>query len=82
MEGFCVRQISDISGHSPAKIKRIKNYWLTQVPHEVINYRSAKYLIFDGTYFNKNGCSIAVMEGRNGRVIANGYVKHECYDSA
>lgn len=81
-EGYSVRQISQISGHSEFKIKTIKNYWLGITPEEQFDYRKFKYLLFDGTYFGKCGCLIAVMDGVSGVIIANKYVDKERYSHA
>jgi transposase-like protein len=78
-ESFSIRQISKISGHSPSKLKRIKNYWLNQSPPVERNYSQYKYLFFDGTYFHKNGCLIVLMDALTQRVIMNAYVAKESY---
>lgn len=74
-----MRQLSRLSGHSSAKIKRLKNYWLAQVPRESFNYSKIKYLLFDGTYFHKNGCLLTVMDAVSGRIIASCFVDKERY---
>jgi transposase-like protein len=78
-ESFSIRQISKISGHSTSKLKRIKNYWLNQSPPVEFNYSQYKYLIFDGTYFHKNGCLVLLMDALTQRVIMNAYVAKESY---
>lgn len=78
-ESYSIRQISQLSGHSPSKLKRIKNYWLNQAPKENLRYRRYKYILFDGTYFHKSGCLMNLMSTRGHRIIANLYAKKESY---
>jgi len=48
-EGYSIRQLSHISGHSQFKLKQIKNYWLSKEPPALlnINYNEIKYLLID-----------------------------------
>lgn len=78
-ESFSIRQISKISGHSTSKLKRIKNYWLKQSPPVELNYSQYKYVLFDGTYFHKNGCLIVLMDAITQRIIMSAYVAKESY---
>jgi hypothetical protein len=78
-ESFSVRQLSTLSGYSTSKLKRIKNYWLNQSPPEGFDYRRYKYVLFDGTYFHKNGCLILLMDALTQRIIMNAYVATESY---
>jgi hypothetical protein len=80
-EGFSIRQLSQISGHSEAKLKRIKNYWLDKEPPNISsdNYRKAKYLLFDGTYFHKNGCLAILMNYRTKKSLTYNYIDKESY---
>ena len=78
-ESYSIRQLVQISGHSAAKLKRIKNYWLQQAPKETIDYEACKYLICDGTYFHKNDCLIILMNARNQKTISNTHAKKEGY---
>lgn len=78
-EAFSLRQISRFSGHSPAKLKRIKNYWLEKSPPEYTNYARCKYAILDGTYFHKNGCLICLMDVKTQDIISTIYVHKENY---
>jgi len=80
-EGYSIRQLSKISGHSPSKLERIKNYWLKQTPPEQSNYSKVKYIIYDGTYFHKNGCLICLMNAKNQRIISNIYAHKEGFKS-
>lgn len=68
-----------MSGYSKSKIERIKNYWLDQLPKEKTDYTNYKYLIFDGTYFHKDGCLICLMDAKSQKIISNIYAKKEGY---
>jgi len=78
-ESYSIRQLSKISGHSAAKLKRIKNYWLSQNPPATIRKNGArtKYLIFDATYFHKQGCCLIVIDTKSRKIIANSYEDKE-----
>lgn len=83
-EGYSVRQLTDISGYSKAKIFRIINHWLTQSPNQLsseIDLSQVKYLTFDGTYFHKTGCLIVLMDIETKKYIYYEYVKKENYFS-
>lgn len=80
-EGYSIRQLSQISGHSESKLKRIKNYWLQALPDECTDYSKYKYIIYDGTYFHKNGCLISLMEAKAQNIISNIYAKKEGFKS-
>ena len=62
MENYSIRQLSKISGYSGITLTRIKDYWLEQSPKEVFNYGEIHYLVFDATYFHKDGCLLNLME--------------------
>lgn len=72
-----MRQLSDLSGHSHAKIKRIICYWLDQSPPKSGDYSDYKYLIYDGTYFHKDGCLVNLMNASSSTIIANSYAFKE-----
>ena len=71
-----------LSGHSPFKLKQIKNYWLHQNPKEQFNYRKYKYIIYDATYFHKDGCLINIMDALTQNIIAHSYVNRESFNFA
>lgn len=81
MENYSVRQLCELSGHSRAKLSRIKDYWLARRPEEVFDYSRSKYLIFDGTYFHKDGCLISLMDAESQKTISALYEKREGYES-
>ncbi len=80
-EGYSVRQLIKQSGHSKNKLQRIKNYWLTQDPPALSNsdYKQAKYLIFDGTYFHQDGCLAILMDYASKKLISYEYIGRESY---
>lgn len=71
--------MSNQSGYSEFKLKQIKNYWLARLPPEIHNYRHVKYIIYDATYFHKDGCLINIMNARNHKIIAQVYVSRESF---
>jgi transposase-like protein len=79
VENYSVRQLCQISGYSASKITRIKNHWLDQIPEDQIDYSQVHYLIYDATYFHKDGCLLNLMNAINQRVISHIYVKKESY---
>lgn len=80
-EGYSVRQLRNISGYSRAKLERIKNYWLDRLPKERTRFNQYKYLIYDGTYFHKNGCLISLMDAKGQDMISNIYAHKEGFNA-
>jgi Transposase, Mutator family len=80
-ESYSVRKLSHLSGHSPRTLWRIISYWLDQKPIEKIDFSHSKYLIYDGTYFHKEGCLISLMEARSQKIIAHIYERKEGYQT-
>ena len=80
-EGYSIRQLSDISGHSEFKLKQIKNYWLSKEPPVLsnYNYQKSKYILFDGTYFHKNGCLAIFMNCEPKDILLYAYIDKESY---
>lgn len=76
-ESYSIRQISQLSGYSHSKIKRIKDYWLPLSPREELVCRQFKYLIYDGTYFHKDGCLINLMNSIDQKIISHIYTQKE-----
>jgi transposase-like protein len=70
-----------MSGHSIAKIYRIIYRWLKQKPPALLQnmYSGAKYLLFDGTYFHKDGCLIVLMDVVKRGLIDYAYIEREDY---
>jgi transposase-like protein len=82
MENYSIRQLSKISGYSGITLTRIKDYWLEQSPKETYDYSKMHYLIFDATYFHKDGCLLNLMEAPRQRIIAHQYVNKESFKEA
>ncbi len=80
-EGYSVRQLIRSSGHSKAKIFRIINYWLSRKPPVLSHkaYEKVKYILFDGTYFHKDGCLAILMDAVHKRLLNNWYIQRESY---
>jgi len=76
-ESFSVRLLCRLSGYSAYKINGIKNYWLGQVPNEDIDYSKVRYVIYDATYFHRDGCLLNLMNATNQKIIAHTYVQKE-----
>jgi len=70
-----------MSGYSSFKLHQIKNYWLSQEAPVLlnINYKKIKYIIFDGTYFHKDGCLIVFVNTQSKKPFYYTYVKKEGY---
>jgi transposase-like protein len=48
-------------------------------PVEDFDFSRYKYLIYDGTYFHKDGCFISLMDGRSQKIISHIYDHKEGY---
>lgn len=82
MESYSIRQLSQLSGYSAFTLKGIKSYWLKQIPEEPIEYCGIKYLIYDATYFHKDGCMQNLMNASDQKIIAHQYVNKESFKEA
>lgn len=81
-EGFSIRQIMSISGHSASTLKRINRHWLEQpIPTENYDLRRIKHLLLDGTYFRHEHCLIVFMDNESGKIIGHRYCGRENYES-
>lgn len=76
-ESYNIRQLCKISGHSKFKLEQIKNYWLDKSPKELTDYSQYKYIIYDGTYFHKNGCLICLMDAKTKDILSSIYTDKE-----
>lgn len=74
IEGYSVRQLCQMSGHSPAKLFRIINYWLARFPTvETISLKEYKQVIFDGTFLHRPTSIVALMDAKTNTVIGGRY---------
>jgi hypothetical protein len=78
VEGNSVRQLSIRSGHSRAKLNRIINHWLKNLPPDSTNdLGEYRYLIFDGTFLHQPQSVVALMDAQSHKVIYGQYGVHE-----
>jgi hypothetical protein len=83
MEGYSVRQLAHQSKHGLRQLKRIISHWLLKPPSLDSLKRKAektKYMLFDGTYFNKSNCVLGLMDDSTNDVLSLTYGKGETYD--
>jgi transposase-like protein len=71
----------ELSGHSRSKIGRIILHSLNQEPPPEDDLRGAKYLLYDGTYFRKEGCLINLMDAQSQKT-AHVWAEGEGYNVA
>jgi hypothetical protein len=77
-EGYSLRQLADQSGWSQSKLKRIKAFWLDQLPPpSQVAWSEQAYAIFDGTYFHHTACLMVLYA--QGRVSASLFTVKEDY---
>ncbi len=81
-ESIPVRLLSKLSGHSTSKLERIKNYWLNETPKDLSDLSVFRYLVYDATYFHKDGCLLSIMDAPSQRIISQLYVKKESFRDA
>ncbi len=81
-ESYSIRQLSQLSGYSSFTLKGIKNYWLEQRPPGQMDYTRVKYLVYDATYFHKDGCVQNLMSANDQRILAHQYVNKESFKEA
>jgi hypothetical protein len=81
-ESYSVRQLCQQSGYGKTKIQTINRYWLDQQPKESFDYTQVKYLIYDGTYFHQDGCSMSLMNAVNQTIVSNTYAFKEGFKTA
>jgi len=82
IESYSVRRLCILSGYSNAKLQRIKNYWLKQMPEERTDYSTIRYVVYDATYFHKDGCLLNLMNATDQKIIAHLYVEKESFKEA
>lgn len=71
-----------LSGYSKSKLNGVKDYWLSQKPREQINYDEVQYMVYDGTYFHKDGCLLNLMDALNQKIISHTYAQKESFQDA
>lgn len=78
-ESDSIRRLSQLSGHSPFKLKQIKNFWLSQKPPHNHDLATVKYILLDGTYFHRENCFIAIMHSCNSLILDYLHTAKESY---
>ncbi len=70
VEGYSVRQLALQSGHSQRKLHRLISNFLTDAPPTpVLEPRSPRYLLFDGTFLHRPHSIVVLMDGQVHRVV-------------
>jgi hypothetical protein len=72
-EGYTLRQLAVQSGHSSSTLRRLIEYWLARPPFTVSDLSEYRYLIFDGTTFEKRTGVFTVMDAQILRVLYGEY---------
>jgi len=78
-ESCSIKLLCRLSGYSKFKLNGIKNYWLGENPKEQVDYSKVCYMVYDATYFHKDGCLMNLMDGTNQKIIAQTYAKKESF---
>ena len=78
-ESCSIKLLCRLSGYSRSKLNNIKNYWLEQVPKEQSDYSAIRYMVYDATYFHKEGCLLNLMDAQSKKIIAHLYVVKESF---
>lgn len=73
VEGYTIRQLVALSGHSRATIQRIVYYWLQRPPKQCLLSTKSRYVIFDGTFLRHRHGMYAAMDGTTHRVLYGAY---------
>ena len=81
-ESCSIKLLCQLSGYSKAKLNSIKNYWLGQRPKEKIDYTAVRYLVYDATYFHRDGCLLNLMDAKNQKIISYIYTHKESFNEA
>lgn len=81
-ESCSIRLLCRMSGYSASKLNKTRKYWLGQMPKEKIDYTNIQYVIYDGTYFHKDGCLLNLMDAVDQKIISHTYVQKESFMEA
>ena len=80
LEGYSLRQLHNISGHSIRTHKRINAYWLALTPPSLkLSFANFKYLISDGTYFHHENCIYTIIDALSGLILSYQFERAENY---
>jgi hypothetical protein len=81
-ESCSIKLLCRLSGYSKFKLNGIKKYWLEQTPREQSDYSKVRYMVYDATYFHKDGCLLNLMDAKNQKIISHIYVQKESFKDA
>jgi hypothetical protein len=81
-ESLSIRFLCKLSGYSKSKLEGIKDLWLKQPPEEWLDLSGPRYLVYDATYFHKDGCLLSLMDAIDQRIISQTYVQKESFRDA
>ncbi len=74
VEGYSVRQLSEQSGHSTAKLYRMMDYNLKQSPPQTaVDWGRCQHFIFDGTFLHRPGGIVALMDAETHTLVRGQY---------
>lgn len=73
IEGFTIKQLSEINKVSKSTISRTIQYWLHREPPEAGDLNEAKNIILDGTYIKHRTGIYVIMNAMNHRIIFGEY---------
>lgn len=71
--------LAKISGYSHSKIKNIIYYWLNKEPNNTLMPSCTQYLVYDATYFHKNGCLMIIFDSIQQTILKTTYCYKEGY---
>ncbi len=70
VEGYSVRQLAMQSGHSQRKLRRLIDSFLTDPPPTpALELRSARHLLFDGTFLRRPHSIVVLMNGHTHTLV-------------
>lgn len=73
IEGYTIRQLSSLSGHSQAKLQSIIHYWLSHPPVVMNDLAGIKHLIIDGTFLVNRIGMLVLMNASDHSIITGKY---------
>jgi len=81
-EGYSVRQLSNQSRHSPAKLYRMIHYYLEQSPPQsFVLLRQSQHFVLDGTFIYRPRSVVALMDAESNKVVNGKYPVSETSES-
>jgi hypothetical protein len=78
-DGYTLDDLATLSGYSVFKIKDIIYYWLEREPQSITTLAQAKYIVYDATFFHKDGCLMILLDSRQRVVLKTAYCFKEGY---